>query len=118
MKSVDLRSENVDLSQLLHMAEDDAVLVVTEEGREFIAAEADDFDAEAEALRKSARFQSFLDLRMSDKVRIRFNPVFLHAATVAERDAPDSHGPNRGRSDLRCPSVVRSKLLSRYRFQS
>ncbi len=70
MKSVDLRSENVDLSQLLHMAEDDAVLVVTEEGREFIVAEADDFDGEAEALRKSARFQSFLDRRMSDKSRI------------------------------------------------
>ena len=75
MKSVDLRSENVDLSQLLHMAEDDAVLVVTEEGREFIVAEADDFDAEAEALRKSPRFQSFLDQRMSDKVRIPIEDV-------------------------------------------
>lgn len=75
MKSVDLRSESVDLSQLLHMAEDDAVLVVTEEGREFIVAEADDFDAEVEALRKSARFQSFLDRRMSDKGRIPIDDI-------------------------------------------
>lgn len=75
MRRVDLRSESVDLSQLLHMAEDDAVLVVTEEGREFIVADADDFDAEAEALRKSARFQSFLDRRMTDKVRIPIEDV-------------------------------------------
>ena len=75
MKSVDLRSENVDLSQLLHMAERDAVLVVAEDGREFIVAEADDFDEEAEALRKSARFQSFLDRRMSDKSRIPIEDI-------------------------------------------
>ncbi|MBM3302053.1 MAG: hypothetical protein FJY85_19145 [Deltaproteobacteria bacterium] len=75
MKSVDLRRENVDLPQLLHLAKEGSVLLVTEDGREFILAEADHFDAEVEALRKSARFQSFLDRRMSQKERVPIEEI-------------------------------------------
>lgn len=75
MKSVDLRSESIEISQLFHMAEEDAVLVVAQDGHEFILAEADDFDAEAEALRKSGSFQSFLDRRMSEKSRIPIEDI-------------------------------------------
>lgn len=75
MKSVDLRSESIDLSQLFRMAEEDTILVVTQDGHEFILAEADDFDAEVEALRKSSRFQSFLDQRMSEKSRIPIEEI-------------------------------------------
>ena len=75
MKSVDLRNENLHLSQLLRLAEEDAVLVVAQDGHEFILAEADDFDAEVEALRKSTRFQSFLDRRMSETSRIPIEEI-------------------------------------------
>ncbi|MCX7012798.1 MAG: hypothetical protein NTW86_09620 [Candidatus Sumerlaeota bacterium] len=75
MKSVDLRTESVDLPRLLHLAEEGAVLVVAEDGHEFILAEADDFDAEAEALRNSARFQAFLDRRMSEEMRIPIEEI-------------------------------------------
>ncbi len=85
MKSVDLRSENVDLSQLLHMAEGEAVLVVTPDGHEFILAEADDFEVEAEALRKSARFQSFLDRRTREKSRIPIEDIEKEIAQELER---------------------------------
>ena len=75
MKSVDSRRERVDLPQLLHLAEEGSVLLVTQDGHEFILAEADDFDAEVEALRKSARFQSFLDRRMSQKERVPIEEI-------------------------------------------
>ncbi len=85
MKSVDLRNENLSLSQLLHMAEDEAVLVLTPDGHEFIVAEADDFDAEVEALRKSARFQSFLDRRTRDKSRVPIGDIEKEIAQELER---------------------------------
>ena len=75
MKSVDLRHEDLDLAQLLHLAEGRSVLVVARDGHEFILAEADDFDAEVEALRGSAGFQSFLDRRMSDETRIPIEEI-------------------------------------------
>ena len=75
MRSVDLRDEDLDLNQLLHLAEGRSVLVVARDGHEFILAEADDFDAEVEALRGSARFQSFLDRRMSNQTRIPIEDI-------------------------------------------
>ena len=75
MRSIDLRNEKVDLSQLLQLAEEGAVLIVAKNGLEFIVAEADDFDAEAEALRKSATFQSFLDRRMSEESRVPIEDI-------------------------------------------
>jgi hypothetical protein len=70
MRSVDLRDEKVDLTGLLHLAEEGAVLVVAGDGHEFIVVEADDFDSEVDALRNSSRFQSFLDQRMKSPARI------------------------------------------------
>ena len=75
MKSVDLRNEDLDLTQLLHLAEGRSVLVVARDGHEFIVAEADDFEAEVEALRGSASFQSFLDRRMSDQTHIPIEEI-------------------------------------------
>ena len=85
MKSVDLRKEKVDLSQLLHLAEEDAVLIVAQNGHEFIVAEADDFDVEVEALRKSPCFQSFLDRRMSEKSRVPIEDIEKEIQQELER---------------------------------
>ena len=75
MRTVDLRGEKVDLPGLLHLAEEDTVLVVASDGHEFIVAEADDFDSEADALRNSSRFQSFLDERMKSPARIPIEEI-------------------------------------------
>jgi hypothetical protein len=75
MKSVDLHGESIDLSQLLHIAKEESVLLVTPDGYEFILAEVNDFDAEVEALRKSAHFQSFIDQRMSQKERVPIEEI-------------------------------------------
>jgi len=44
-------------------------------GDNSITSEADDFDAEVEALRNSRRFQQFLDERMRDKTRLPIEQI-------------------------------------------
>ncbi len=67
MKMINLAQETADLEQLLNLARKEPVLLLTLEGEEFCLAEADDFDQEVEALRKSSVFQKFLDERSQDK---------------------------------------------------
>jgi hypothetical protein len=67
MKTVDLAQHKLDVEQLLALARQGPVLLLTAEGEEFCVAEADDFDREVEALRNSRAFQQFLDERSKDK---------------------------------------------------
>ena len=62
MKTVDLDTVT-NVSDLLRLAGDDAVLLKTPEGREFILAAVDDFDAEIDASGKSRDLLEFLDQR-------------------------------------------------------
>ena len=75
----------MDLGELLHLAATDSVLVVAGDGREFVVAEADDFDTEVEALRNSARFQSFLDERMAGKGRTSLDDIERELAAELAR---------------------------------
>lgn len=63
MTLINLAEHSPDVAELLALARRGPVLVLTPEGEEFVLAEADDFDAEVEALRASAAFQQFLDDR-------------------------------------------------------
>ena len=75
MKSIDLLKEKPDLSEVIGFAEKEPVLIVAANGHQFILSSADDFDAEVEALRNSARFQAFLDERMNSQVRIPIEDI-------------------------------------------
>ena len=75
MKSIDLKKEKVELTQLLHYAEKGPVLLVTADGHEFILSEADDFESEVEALRNSQEFQLFLDDRMKIQTKIPIEEI-------------------------------------------
>jgi len=63
MKTVNLAEEKPDLEQVISLAQQGPVLLLTADGREFLLSEADDFDQEVEALRASQAFQRFLDER-------------------------------------------------------
>ena len=67
MKTIDLTQQKLDVEQLLDLARQGPVLLLTSEGEEFCVAEADDFEQEVEALRSSRAFQHFLDERSQDK---------------------------------------------------
>lgn len=75
MKSIDLLKEHPDLSKVIHLAEKEPVLLVAPNGHQFILTEADNFDAEVEALRNSRRFQQFLDKRMGSESHIPIEEI-------------------------------------------
>jgi len=57
------------LSELWDLAEDETVLVTTQDGREFIIAEIDDFDEEIEALSRNHEFMELLEERSKEKAK-------------------------------------------------
>jgi hypothetical protein len=67
MRTIDLAQHQLDVEQLLELARQGPVLLLTADGEEFCVAEADDFEREVEALRNSRAFQQFLDERSKDK---------------------------------------------------
>ena len=69
MKSIDLATEQPDLSEIIQLAEKEPVLLLARNGHRFVVSEADNLDAEVDALRNSRRLQQFLDERMSNQCR-------------------------------------------------
>jgi hypothetical protein len=63
LKTIDLAREKLDLEQVIDLAREQPLLLLTADGKEFCLAEADDFDREVELLRGSPAFQQFLDQR-------------------------------------------------------
>ena len=75
MKTFNLQEQQPSLAELLQAARGEPVLLVEPTGGEFLLSAADDFDAEVESLRKSTRFQAFLDRRMGEKKRIPIGEI-------------------------------------------
>jgi hypothetical protein len=75
MKSIDLGKQHPELSEVIALAAKEPVLLLTPDGQQFIISEADDFEAEVEALRNSRRFQQFLDQRMETSRRIPIEEI-------------------------------------------
>ncbi len=63
MKTIDLRSEQYSLSEVLALAKSEAVLIHSPGGEDFLVEPADEFDKEIAALGSSERFMSLLDAR-------------------------------------------------------
>ena len=63
MKTVNLEKEKLDLHAVIDLAGKEPIVLLTADGREFVVAQADDFDREVETLRGSQAFQRFLDER-------------------------------------------------------
>jgi hypothetical protein len=66
MRRVEVTSAST-LSELLDLAERENVLLKTPEGREFILAEVDDFEAEVEAVRQNQELMEFLEERSREQ---------------------------------------------------
>jgi hypothetical protein len=74
MKTVNLEAK-LDLAEAIDLARQGPVLLVTPTGQEFLLAEADDFEREAEILRNSVDFQRFLDERSRASHRIGLEEI-------------------------------------------
>jgi PHD/YefM family antitoxin component YafN of YafNO toxin-antitoxin module len=75
MKTVSLQDEPLDLDALINMASKEPILLLTVDGKEFVLAEADDFEQEVETLRRSQAFQRFLDERSRSGSRIALEEI-------------------------------------------
>jgi len=70
MKTINLTEEKPDLQAVIDLARKEPVILLTPDGKEFVLAEADDFDREVDALRASPAFQRFLDERSQSTRRV------------------------------------------------
>ena len=68
MKTIDAGTVAT-FSELLDLAEDETVLVTTQDGREFILAEIDDFDDEIEAVSQNRELLELLEERSKEKAK-------------------------------------------------
>jgi len=67
MKTVDLASRASSLTEVLELAGEAAILLKTPEGREFILAEVDDFEAEVDRVRQQPELLELLARRSGEK---------------------------------------------------
>ena len=75
MKLINLAEQSVDITQVLELAQEGPVILLAADGREYVLAEADDFDREVEQLRNSIAFQRFLDERSAYQTTKRRIPL-------------------------------------------
>ena len=75
MKTLDLEKEKPNLDEVINLARNEPVLLLTSDGREFFVSEADDFEKEVDVLRASQAFQKFLDERSACTRRIPLEQI-------------------------------------------
>ena len=75
MKTVNLKDEKLDLETVINLARTETVVLLTPDGREFVIAEADDFEQEVTTLRNSQAFQRFLTERSQSIGRIPLKEI-------------------------------------------
>ena len=66
MKTLDLIKKHVTLEELLKLASEGSVRILTADGHAFVLENADDFDKEVKLLGKSKKFQRFLRERSKE----------------------------------------------------
>ena len=75
MKTVNLERRDMTLKEVIGLAKKEPVLLLTADGKEFLISEADDFEHEVDALRKSRAFQNFLDRRSASRRRVPLEEI-------------------------------------------
>ena len=95
MKLINLAEQPIDITHILELAQEGPVVLLAADGREYVLAEADDFDREVEQLRNSVAFQRFLDERSTYQTTKRRIPLDVITreieAELAGQQASDSN---------------------------
>jgi PHD/YefM family antitoxin component YafN of YafNO toxin-antitoxin module len=65
MKRITITEQTSDLNQAFKLAEEEPVLILAPNGKQYVLAPLDEFEQEVEALRQSEAFHHFLDQRSS-----------------------------------------------------
>ncbi len=75
MTTVDLRERPVTVDELLQLASAEAVVIVNQDGNEFVVEPADALDREASQLGASTKFLSFLEERSRERGSLSLEDV-------------------------------------------
>jgi hypothetical protein len=75
MITLDLRNRQITLEELFRAARSESVLIVTDEGQEYILEAADEFDHEVAELGRSEKFMNFLAERRKESGRIPLEDI-------------------------------------------
>ena len=75
MITLDLRHQQITLEELFRAARSESVLIVTDEGQEYILEAADEFDREVAELGRSEKFMNFLAERRKESGRIPLEDI-------------------------------------------
>jgi hypothetical protein len=84
MKTLDLRQESVTLEQLLRVATTESVLILSQDGNQYILENADAFEREVAALGNSGSFMNFLAERAREKGSISLDEIEKKLADSTE----------------------------------
>lgn len=93
MKRINLIDHPVDMTELLTLMQEGPVVLLAPNGKEYLVAEADDFEQEVEQLRTSTAFQAFLDERSTHR-RSRRDLTDVAREVEAELAAQSSPPPS------------------------
>ena len=75
MITLDLRNHQITLEELFRAARSETILIVTDEGQEYILEAADEFDREVAELGRSEKFMTFLAERRKESGRIPLEEI-------------------------------------------
>jgi hypothetical protein len=75
VKTIHLTQQSLNVADLIALAKQETVLLVTADGQEFLLAEADDFEQEVAQLRSSQSFQAFLTARSLSQPRYSLEEI-------------------------------------------
>lgn len=75
MITLDLRHQQITLEELFRAARSESILIVTDEGQEYILEAADEFDREVAELGRSEKFMNFLAERRKESGRIPLEEI-------------------------------------------
>lgn len=75
MTTIDLRQHKATVEELLHLADGGMVVIIAENGREFVLEEADEFEKEVAWLSGCAKFIDFLKARAKEPATISIDDL-------------------------------------------
>jgi hypothetical protein len=75
MTTIDLRQHKATVDELLNLADGGMVVIIAENGREFVLEEADEFEKEVIWLSGSAKFIDFLKARAKEPATISIDDL-------------------------------------------
>ncbi len=75
MKTIDLTQETITIIDLLRMANQDSLLILSKDGHQYILEEADGFKKEVAMLGKSDKFKKFLEKRSKEEATISIDEL-------------------------------------------